>query len=140
MKKSIMKSSLNSLSQFIVFFIFLSSCKKIGPESIIGKWNIQKDLTYVEVGSNNHSVTYSGQPDDYFNFTSDGHLYSSENSILDTLSYTVSSGSVMIPDFGYGGGVGKRKIQSSSTHSLIISSGNLITPGGVFGRTVSLKR
>ncbi len=46
----------------------------------------------------------------------------------------------MISDFGYGGGVGTGKIKSSSTHSLIISSGNLITPGGVFGRTVSLKR
>ena len=135
-----MKSSLNSLFVIIVFFFFLSSCKKIGPGSIIGKWSIQKDLTYVGVGSNNHSVTYSGQPDDYFNFTSDGRLYCRENSVLDTLSYTVSSGSVMIPNFGYGGGVGKGKIQSSSTHSLIISSANIITPGGVFGRTVSLKR
>jgi hypothetical protein len=61
-------------------------------------------------------------------------------SILDTLSYTISSGSVTIPDFGYGGGIGKGVIQSSSTHFLIISSGPIITPGGVFGRTVSLKR
>jgi hypothetical protein len=46
----------------------------------------------------------------------------------------------MISDFDNGGGIGKGKIQSSSTHSLIVSSGNLITPGGIFGRTVSLKR
>ncbi|MEO6837965.1 MAG: hypothetical protein ABI185_06230 [Ginsengibacter sp.] len=134
-----MKSLLNSLFLFVVV-IFLSSCKKIGPESIIGKWNIQEDLTYVGVGSNNHSVSYAGQPDDYFNFTSDGHIYSRENSILDTLSYRVSSGSVMIPNFDDAGGVGKGEIKSSSTHSLSISSGTIITPGGAFGRTVSLKR
>ena len=140
MKKSIMKSLLNSLFVIVVFFIFLSSCKKIVRESLVGKWNIQRDSTYVAVGSNNHKVIYSGQTDDYFNFTSDGHIYSRENSILDTLSYTVSSGSVMIPNFDDRGGVGIGKIQSASTHSLSISSRYLITPGGVFGRSVSLKR
>lgn len=135
-----MKSLSNSLFVIIIFFILLPSCKKIGPESVIGKWNIQKDSTYAGVGIGNHQVIYSGQPDDYFNFTSDGHIYSMENSILDTLSYTISSDSVMIPDFGYGGGIGKGKIQSSSTHSLIISSGYFLTPGGIFGRTVYLKR
>jgi len=138
-----MKSLLNSLLALVAFFIFLPSCRKnsfIAPESIIGKWNIQDDSTYSGVGSGNHKVIYSGQLDDYFNFTSDGHVYIMENSILDTLSYTISSGSVTIPDFGYGGGIGKGVIQSSSTHFLIISSGPIITPGGVFGRTVSLKR
>jgi hypothetical protein len=140
LKKSIMKSLLNLLYVFVVFFIFFSSCKKVEPESIIGKWNIQRDSTYAGIGSNNHSVIYSAQPGDYFNFASDGHIYSRENSMLDTLSYTLSSGSVMISNFGYEGGVGTGKIKSSSTHSLIISAGNLITPGGVFRRTVSLKR
>jgi hypothetical protein len=143
LKKSIMKSLLNSLFALVAFFILLPSCKKnsfITPESIIGKWHIQNDSTYSGVGSGNHKVIYSGKANDYFNFTSDGHVYIMENSILDTLSYTISSGSVIIPDFGYGGGMGKGVIQSSSTHSLIISSEYIITPGGVFGRTVSLKR
>ena len=142
-EKSNMKSLLNSLFVIVVFFIFLSSCKKsssIALESIIGKWNIQWDSAYTGVGIANHQVIYSGRPGDYFNFTSGGHIYSMENSILDTLSYTISSDSVMIPDFGYGGGVGKGQFQSASTHSLIISSGTIITPGGIFGRTVSLIR
>jgi hypothetical protein len=141
-KKSIMKSILILLF-VIVFFILLSSCKKsasIVPGSIVGKWNIQKDSIYTGVGNNNQKVIYSGQPDDYFNFTSDGNLYTRENSILDTLSYTINSDSVIIQDFGYGGGIGKGQFQSSATHSLIISSGYLLTPGGIFGRTVYLKR
>ena len=143
MKKSIMKPLLNPLFLIVVFLIFLSSCKKsssITLESIIGKWNIQRDSTYAGIGSGNHQVIYSGRPGDYFNFTSGGHIYSMENSILDTLSYTISSDSVMIPDFGYGGGVGKGQFQSASTNSLIISSETIITPGGIFGRTVSLTR
>lgn len=138
-----MKSLLNPLFLIVVFLIFLSSCKKSSSltlESIIGNWNIQRDSTYAGIGSGNHQVIYSGLPGDYFNFTSDGHIYYMENLIPDTLSYTVSSGSVIIPDFGYGGGIGKGKIQSSSTHSLIIGSGYLLTPGGIFGRTVYLKR
>lgn len=138
-----MKSLLNPLFLIVVFLIFLSSCKKSSPftlDSIIGKWNIQRDSTSVGVGSGYHRVIYSGQPGDYFNFTPDGHIYSMENSILDTFSYTISSGSIMIPDFGYGGGVGKGRFQSSSDRSLTISSGYIITPGGIFGRTVSLKR
>ena len=143
MKKSMMKSLLNSFFTIVVFIIFLPSCKKsasITPESIIGKWNIQLDSTYAGIGSNNHKVIYSGQPDGYFNFTSDGHIYSRENSILDTLSYTASSGSILIPDFGYGGAVGQGQFQSSSPHSLMISSAYMVTPGGIFGRTVYLKR
>ena len=138
-----MKSLLNALFVIFLFFILSPSCKKsssIEPQSVIGKWKIQKDSTYAGVGYNNQKVIYLGQPDHYFNFTSDGHIYTRENSVLDTFSYTINSGSIIIPDFGYGDGTGKGKIQSSSTNSLIISSGYLLTPGGIFGRTVYLNR
>lgn len=140
-----MKPLLNSFFLFVVFFIFLSSCKKISPitfKSISGKWNIQKDTTYPGVGIMNHQVVYSGQRGDYFNFTSDGHIYIRENSILDTLTYTISSDSITIPAFGdgAGNGVGKGQFQSPSTRSLIIRSEYMLTPGGILGRTVVLKR
>lgn len=138
-----MKSLLNSLLVIAVLFIFVSSCKKNSTtthESIIGKWNIQKDSTSIGVGSNNHLMNYDGKSGDYFNFSTDGHLYTNENSILDTLNYTINSDSIMILNFGYEGGVGKGLILFLSTHSLIISSGYLNTPGGVFGRTVYLYR
>ncbi|HUZ58608.1 MAG TPA: hypothetical protein VMU83_07490 [Hanamia sp.] len=138
-----MKSLLNSFIVIAVLLIFVPSCKKNAtntPESIIGKWNIQKDSTSTGVGSGNHLVIYNGKSGDYFNFSTDGHLYTSENSILDTLNYTISSDSIMIPDFGYVGGVGKGLIPFLSTHSLIITSGYFLTPGGAFGRTVYLYR
>jgi len=138
-----MKSLLNALCVIFLFFILSPSCKKsssIEPQSVIGKWNTQKDSTYAGVGYNNQKVIYSGKPDDYFNFTSDGHMCTRENSVLDTFSYTINSGSIIIPDFGYGDGISKGKIKSSSTNSLIISSGYLLTPGGIFGRTVYLNR
>lgn len=138
-----MKSLLNSLFVIVSFFILLPSCKKsssIESQSLIGKWNIEKDSIYTGVGNNNQKVVYSGKPDDYFNFTSDGHIYTRENSVLDTFSYAINSGSIIIPDFGFGDGIGKGKIKSSSTNSLIISSEYLLTPGGIFGRTVYLNR
>lgn len=137
-----MKSLLNSLIAIAVLLIFISSCKKSAsnaPESIIGKWNIQKDSTYTGVGLGNHQVTYNGQTGDHFNFSSNGHIYSMENSILDTLSYSINSDSVMIPYF-VGDAVGKGLIAYPSIHTLIISSGYFLTPGGVFGRTVYLYR
>lgn len=141
-EKSTMKSLPNSFLIIVLLFIFIPSCKKnvAIPGSIIGKWNIQSDSTYAGAGFVNHLVIYYGQPTDYFNFSTDGHIYTMENSILDTLRFTISSDSVMIPNFGYGSEVGKCQIPSSSIHSIIISSGHVITPGGVFGRTVYLIR
>ncbi|HET7117572.1 MAG TPA: hypothetical protein VFI29_13835 [Hanamia sp.] len=134
-----MKSLLNLWPAIAVVLIFNLSCQKNNdtPTSILGKWNIKIDSTYKGVGLGNHQVTYYGLPGDYFNFSTDGHLYTRENSILDTLNYTISSDSIIIPDFS-GGEVGKGLIAFPPGHSLIIRSGYFATPGGVFGRTVYL--
>lgn len=137
-----MKSLLNCLLFIFLFFILLPSCKKessIIRESISGKWNIKKDSTYAGIGYNNHEVIYDGQPDDYFNFTSDGHIYTRENSVFDTLNYTINSDSIVIPDFGYSTGIGKAQFQASA-HSLTIATRYFFTPGGIFGRTIYLER
>jgi hypothetical protein len=137
-----MKSLLNSILFIFIPFILFSSCKKessIIRESISGKWNIKKDSTYAAIGYNNHEVIYYGQTHDYFNFTSDGHVYIRENSVLDNLTYNINSDSIVIPDFGYKNGIGKARFQSSA-HCLTITTGYFFTPGGIFGRTVYLER
>ncbi len=79
-----------------------------------------------------------GRPGDYFNCSSDGHVYIMENSISDTLAYTADSDSILIENFG--SGEGKGKFKSALTKTLIITSGILMTPGGTFTRTVYLTR
>jgi hypothetical protein len=135
-----MKPFLILLFMAIGLFMFALSCTKNNdmPKSIAGKWNIKIDSFYVGAGLSNHGVTYIGQSTDYFNFSSDGHVYINENSVLDTLTYTLSSNSILVKNFGSGNGKGV--LQSPSTQTLIISSGYFYTPGGVFGRTVSLTR
>lgn len=134
-----MKSVLHSLFIIAGFLILGSSCKKDNmPASILGKWNIKIDSSYAGVGAGNHEVSYVGQPGDYFNFSSDGHIYVRENSILDTFTYTADSSSILVQNFGYG--EGKSFFQSPTTKNLIISSGYFYTPGGTFGRTVYLTR
>jgi hypothetical protein len=121
-------------------FMFGLSCTKSNdmPKSIVGKWNIKIDSFYVGAGLSNHGVTYVGQSNDYFNFSSDGHVYIKENSVLDTLTYTLSSNSILVKNFGSGDGKGE--FQSLSTENMIIRSAYFYTPGGIFGRTVSLTR
>jgi hypothetical protein len=135
-----MKYFLNLLFIAAGLVVFELSCTKSNniSQSIIGKWNIQIDSFYVGVGLNNHKVAYVGQSSDYFNFSSDGHVYIKENSILDTLIYTLRSDSILLNNFG--SGIGKGKFQAGLSGDLIISSGYIYTPGGIFGRTVFLKR
>jgi hypothetical protein len=135
-----MKSLVNFLLLAFALVIFQFSCTKSNntPQSIMGKWNIKIDSSYVGVASNNHKIVYIGQSGDYFNFSSDGHVYIKENSILDTLIYALSSDSIWIKNFG--SGVGKGQFQTASTRNLIISSGYFYSPAGAFGRTVFLTR
>lgn len=135
-----MKPFLTLLFIIAGVLILGSSCtkKSDSPTSILGKWNIKIDSSSTGVGSGYHPVAYVGQPGDYFNFKSDGHVYISENSVLDTRMYTLSSDSIVIQNFSFA--EGKCRVPSPSTHNLVITSGHFITPGGDFGRTVYLAR
>lgn len=135
-----MKRFLILLFITIGLFMFGLSCTKNNnmPKSIVGKWNIKIDSFYVGAGLSNHGVAYVGRSNDYFNFSSDGRVYINENSVLDTLTYTLSSNSILVENFGSGDGKGK--LQSSATQNMIIRSAYFYTPGGIFGRTVSLTR
>jgi len=135
-----MKPFLNSIFFILGVLILGTSCtkKNDAPTSILGKWNIKIDSSFTGGGFANHEASYVGQAGDFFNFNSDGYIYIKENSIFDTLNYTLSSGSLMVQNFGYG--EGKCQVSSSTTNSLKISSGYFTTPNGEFGRTVYLTR
>ena len=139
-KKIKMKPFLNLLFIILGVLILGPSCakKNDAPTSILGKWNIKIDSSYTGGGFTNHEASYVGQAGDFFNFNSDGHIYIKENSIFDTLNYTLSSGALIVQNFGYD--EGKCQVSSPTTNSLIISSGYFITPNGEFGRTVYLTR
>ena len=137
-----MKKFLNLLLLITGLLIFNLSCKKNSdsPTSILGKWNIQIDTFFVGGLASNHEVIYYGQLGDYVDFNSDGNLYTKENSILDTLTYTLSSDSIIIQNFS-NGYEGKCLFKSPSTHNIVISSGYFIFfGGGTFGRSIDLYR
>ena len=138
----IMKKFLNWLAAIAGLLIFTLSCKKNKetPSSILGKWNIKIDTSFAGELASNHEVIYSGKPGDYFNFNSDGKVYIRENSLLDTLTYTVSSDSILIPNFNFAY-EGKCRFKSASTDTIVISTGYFVFFGaGTFGRTVYLYR
>ncbi len=124
----------------------LFSCKKGGDtidlSSIAGKWNIVSDSTYVGAGLSNHPVDYSGHPGDYFNFMANGIVYTKEGAILDTLNYTlVADTGMIISAFGLiANGVPSISHVKFTGHSLVIASPLALTPGGIFGRKVTLTR
>jgi len=127
---------------------FLISCKKnfvsadASNKGILGKWNIVSDSTSSGVGLANHAVSYAGQPGDYFDFINDSVIYTREGSVLDTLSYSLTSDTtIIISSFGItlNGILQPCEINDLTEHSLTIAP-DINTPGGVFGRKLSLHR
>jgi len=115
----------------------------VNPSSIIGNWNIVTDSTYAGAGISNHPVDYAGQAGDYFNINANGHIYTKEGTVLDTLSYSnVSDTTIVISPFGItlNGVPETSHIITFTAHSLIINAPEIATPGGIFGRKVSLSR
>lgn len=124
----------------------LYACKKDGnnfnSSSLAGKWNVVSDSTYVGVGVNNHPVNYHGQQGDYFDFRTDGHVYTKEGAVLDTLSYSViSNTAIIIQSFGLiANGVPETSNVTRTTNTAVIDAPVFFTPGGAFGRKVTLSR
>jgi len=132
-----------------VITFFLISCKKSSlstndtPTSIVKKWNILNDSTFIGVGVNNHPVNYAGQAGDYFDFRTDSYIYIKEGPILDTLSYSLTSDTtILIASFGIiSNGIPEMsRITNLTTHHVTIIAPLVVTPGGLFGRKVNLTR
>jgi hypothetical protein len=120
-----------------------NSLSGLGQPSLVEKWNIVTDSTYAGAGISNHPVDYIGQPGDYFDIRTDGHIYTKEGAVLDTLSYTlVSDTTIIIQPFGLGvnGVPPTSHITNLTSNSVNIASVEFATPGGLFGRRVSLSR
>jgi len=130
-----------------IMFLFCA-CKKVdgvgnGKAAILGKWNIVSDSSHVGIGISNTAVSYTGKPGDYFDFRNNGMIYTKEGSTLDTLNYTfISDTEIEIPQFDaiLNGQVQTSTITNFTTHSLNIAAPRIITPGGIFGRSVRLSR
>jgi hypothetical protein len=129
---------------FAFLLFFLPACKKDSNKpSITGKWNIVTDSTYAGVGAGNHPVAYAGQPGDYFNFQANGVVYTKEGAVLDTLTYKlISNTQIVISQFGItlNGVPETSNITEDTDNYLVIKAPGIITPGGIFGRKVTLSR
>jgi hypothetical protein len=142
--------------KFIFFsatLVFVSlqfiSCKKNNSiiqdsqKGIVGKWQIKTDSSFAGVGANNHEEVYDGMPGDYFDIRTDSNIYLKESLLLDTLSYHIISDSTMIiSTFGiiFNGVPTTCQIINLTAHTVTIKAPVALTPGGAFGRTISLTR
>ena len=125
----------------------LFSCNKDSVEEngnlLTGKWSIITDTTYSGVGAGNHPVSYTGKPDDYLDFNTNGILYIMESGRLNSLSYTsVSDNIVVINSFlSDGSGYGDTcSVTDLTMHNAVISTIILASPGGTLGRKVHLSK
>ncbi len=149
---------------FLALLLNLAACKKSAKSAIsteneqpeAGKWNLVTDSTFEGVGYNNHPVDYSGMPGDYFSFTTDGHVYTRERGVLDTLIYkVVSDSTIIISDFGLiingvpdtssitglvADSLTTNNGMVTTAQTIVIKSPFFPTPGGEFGRKVTLSR
>jgi len=139
---------------FLAVLLYLTACTKTkgssngsGLTSITGKWSLETDSTFVGVGTGNHEVDYTGEPGDYFDFNTNGTVYTKEGDVLDTLTYRLLSDStIIISDFGFSGDTCTVKSLTVSNGEgytgqfIYITSPFFPTPGGTFGRKVTLSR
>lgn len=126
----------------IASIFFGISCKKEDNSTIVGRQSIITDSTFAGVGLGNHPVNYKGRPGDYFDFTTGGYVYTREGNTFDKLHYTlITDTTIIITSFGITvNGVPETCITNLTNHALTITAPIFATPGGTFGRKVSLKR
>jgi hypothetical protein len=125
------------------------SCKKEATASIVGKWNIVNDSTFIagtgifQGGSSN----YIGISTDYFDLTSNDSLYVKEGSELDTATYSLPSARQVTftyysfngVTFPNGGHRGPYRIKILDDHNLTLTLSG-ITPEGETFEIINLKR
>jgi len=110
---------------------------------LAGKWNVVTDTVYAGVNTGGNPAVYVGQPGDYFDFATDGHVYIKEGATLDTLTFQLVSGTqINIVSFT---AMFKNQIETClispiTSHSTGIISPLLPLPAGPQQRIVSLSR
>ncbi|HEX3767852.1 MAG TPA: hypothetical protein VHT72_05710, partial [Puia sp.] len=121
------------------------------PAGLTGNWNLVNDSAFKGAGLSNRMVDYTGEAGDYFNFSTNGYVYTKEKTMLDTLTYSmISDTSIIITSFGLiVNGVPDTSIITGLkdnngsrviVQTIVIESHLSITPGGEFWRKVTLTR
>lgn len=136
--------------------LFWTACTKknsvlsnhTSPASIVGEWNVISDSTF-HGGPSNYPLGYTGQTGDYFEFTTDGQVYTREGMVMNTLTYLmVGDSAIVISDFGLilngvpdtSAVTGLSPITSLNPQIIVIESPLFLTPGGEFWRKATLSR
>jgi hypothetical protein len=148
---------MNSPLKAVVVFILTSaffSCKKdtsntglfsdnlseVNQSSIIRKWSIVTDSAFTGFAQYQKPFDYAGRPGDYFDFRTDGNVYTKEGNVFDTLKYSFKAiNKIVISLFGgVLNGVPEVSDITASHNQIIIFAPWIYTPGGVVGRKVTL--
>ena len=110
-----MKNIIPSLSLLFLALLF-GSCSKNGIEAnaLIGRWNIVNDSSAL---LNLPGHNYYGTAKDYFEFTTDGILYTKEGDYLDTANYTLANDTLNVVQL-----YGKPPIQTAMSSGYIVTN------------------
>ena len=111
---------------------------------IVGRWNVVSDTSYAGINTGGNPLIHTGETGDYFDFATNGHVYTKEGPVLDTLNYSfVSTGEINIAPFGpvdNGPDELVSRIITLTAHTATIASPLGETPGGPIKRIVNLSR
>jgi hypothetical protein len=137
---------MNLKNLLIAFFVFslLAGCKKDNHKNatpvLVAKWNLVTDYTANHLAQTN---TYTGVPEDYFDFRSNGKCYIKEGNQYDTLTYAITSDTtISIHPFAFNNAAYYSSQSNPLTlHAATITSAGPYPPGAeVDYRQVKLSR
>jgi len=130
----------------IILALFGARCGKSsgdGQISIQKMWTLVSDSTYSSIGIAAQRFGRAGTPTDYWDFRGDGHVYTKEGTILDTMSYTLNTPTtITISDFIWAFGLKSAvcTIKNLTAHEVVIRSNETIPPGWPVTRVLHLRR
>ncbi len=122
----------------------ITNTDTITPGTIItGIWKLVSDSTFRGAGEINNAYNYQGKPADYFDFRTDGYVYTQEDGVLDTFSYNYhlpEDTSLYMANITADGVPKNFHISTFTAHSFVGATQIYATPGGEFGRKITLSR
>ena len=123
------------LAIIIISTSSLLSCKKNSDEyiapTIIGQWNLERTVTWTDIGLGLVKDTVNYQPGSYANFASDGFVYYKiidSTTWYDTASYSINGNNIIFNWINAGGYSDTLHIQTITSNNVILN--NLTHPFG----------
>ena len=74
--------------------ILIIACNKTVSSTLMGRWKVVIDSSIISGGAISYNI-YNENDNDYFDFTSNGLLYTKEGLVNDTFSYKLTSGNTI---------------------------------------------